>query len=297
MSDATRNRIKLTLAAGAALALAACSMKQEHRSTFEVAPTTGLLALDVENFRGDIDVRVDRRTQRATVVGVAHAGRSLGDQQGMALAGTTYDAQLIENGAQGVLRVRTTTNRENTGDHWMNLSITLPRCDGVRIDNRGGLILVVGTGGATEITNREGVIEFRTAQPITDPVTLTTTDGNVFYQVPVGSTGRFDLETLDGTVWYRDRVSQSDDVYSAPRVHQATLGEGENPVIARTNRGNINIFVDEDPEGTTRLIKWTFTDPRDRMFLQGSRRHTRNLPEDHPEVQTKLRPRTGLGNY
>lgn len=275
----------------ALLAAAGCGSSRTHEFTFDIAPTTGMLAVDVDNFHGSVEIRAQTAGDTATVVGVARASDRLGDQRQLAVDATTIDATLIEDGANAVLNVRTGTPRENLGDHWVDLHIRVPRCQGVRVQNRGGNVIVVGTAGGTEITNRQGVVEFRTNQPVTDPVTLTTTDGNVYYQVPVGSTGAFDLETLDGKVWYRDRVSATDRTYSSDRTHQSRLAGGENPIVARTNRGTINVWVDENPQDIGRLIKRTLPDLQDHVFQKGSQRFRRNLPEDHPEVQGPLNDR------
>lgn len=262
-----------------------CGASRSHEYAFDIAPTTGMLAVDVENFRGSVEVRADDRLDEARVEATSHAGLLTGDQAEAMVAGMDVHAELVEEGARAVLRVRSESDREDAGDHWVNIRVRVPRCEGVRIENRGGTVLVVGTGGGTMITNREGAIEFRTDQAMLDPVTLTTTDGNVYYQVPIGSKGRFDLETLSGSVWYRDSVAGTDETYSAPRLYQARLNEGENPVLARTSRGDISVWVNEDPVGLTRVYKKSLPDPRDQLYLQGSRRYTRNLPDDHAEVR------------
>jgi hypothetical protein len=282
-----RASILTATAAASAGLLIGCAQSTEHRYAFELAPTTGALAVDVENFRGSVEVRADLRTDRPHVIATPHAGAALGEEQAAALAGSWVSATLEEESARAVLHVRGTSPRENTGDHWVNLVIRVPRCDGVRIRNTGGTVLVVGTRGGTEIRNHLGAVEFRTNESVTDPVTITTTDGDIYFQVSSGSSGAFDLETLDGKVYYRDRIHSTDSVYAAPGVHRATLHNGTNPVVLRTNRGDINAWVDEDAASLTRVFKHQPQDPQDFWFLQGSRRHTRNLPEDHPEITAK----------
>lgn len=278
-------RIRMTIAAVAASFLfAGCAGTSKHDYAFDIAPTTGMLALDIENFRGNVEVRVDRRIDRAEVFASAAARRPTMKDEKTVLDEMWVNAELIEEGARATLKVRTGSPREDTGDHWVDLLVRLPRCDGLRIDNRNGTVVVVGTSGGTAITNRLGAVEFRTDKAMTDPVTITTTDGDMYYQVPVGSAGAFDIHTLAGSIWYRDRVQGSDKSYNAPGEYRVRLNEGTSPVVLRTNRGDINIWVDEDPVGLTRIMKRELPDVQDYWYLQGSRRHTRNLPEDHPEV-------------
>lgn len=272
---------------GVAAALGGCASTQPSEYTFDIAATTGMLALDIENFRGSVEVRADPRVEQATVSATSSASMERREDENAAIADTWIEADLTEESARAVLRVRTGSSRENTGDHWVDLVVRVPRCGGVRIDNRDGFVEVVGTSGGTTITNRLASVEFRTNEPMTDPVSITTTDGDIWYQVPMGSSGSFDLHTLQGNVWYRDRVQGSDKVYSAPGVYHARLNEGTNSIEMRTNQGNINVWVDEEPTELTRLFKRDPPNPQDFWFLQGSRKHTRNLPEDHPDVTRK----------
>lgn len=273
-------------AAGAGMMLG-CSASTKHRYAFDLAPTSGVLAVDVDNFRGNVEIRADPRIAKPEVIATPHAGNSLGDDQDATLGSTWVEADIEEESARAVLRVRSTSPRDNTGDHWVDLVVRVPRCDGVRILNTGGTVLVVGARGGTEITNHLGPVEFRTNEAVTEPVTITTTDGDVYYQVSNGSAGVFDLESLEGKVYYRDRIHSSDSIYAAPGIHHATLNQGVNRVVIRTNRGNINAWADEDAAALTRIFKRELPDPQDFWFLQGSRRHTRNLPEDHAEVTAK----------
>lgn len=273
-----------------------CHSTQQREVALDIAPTTGLLAVDVENFAGSVELRVTGKGDTARVIADGHVDSFTTEpRHGDVAAGINVTTELIEEGARAVLKVRSTSAFEGS-DHRVHLFISVPRCDGVRIVNAGGTVLVVGASGATEISNRFGAVELRTNQEMTDPVTITNVDGNIYYQVPTTSSGRFDLATLDGKVVYRDKVVGSDQQYAAPGMHQARLNNGENPVVARTNKGDVLVWVDKDPVALTRIIKKSFPDPRDMLFTSGSRRYTRNLPEDHPEV-TGVRENRGYMFY
>lgn len=265
--------------------LPGCGESRHAQYTFDLAPTTGMLAVDVTNFRGGVEIRADERVDRAEVYATPSIGAALKQSDDGAIESIAVDAALVETGAQAVLKVRTLSDRTDVADHQVDLVIRVPRCEGVRVENSGGLVEVVGTSGGVHIVNHLGPVEFRTNRPMVDPVTITTTDGTIYFQTPVGSAGRIDAHTLEGVVNYRDRVQSTTEAYAAPGVYAATLNEGAEAFVFRTNKGNINLWVDEDPESLTRIRKRDMTDPQDLWFLQGSRRHTRNLPEDHPEVQ------------
>lgn len=280
----------------AALALGACAPSRSIEYSLEMVPDTVGLALDLSNFRGEVEVRAGATRQEILVEGDVELTQDLDDEQAQAaLDGVAMSATIEEQGNRAVLRVQTTTSRE-ADDHAVSVRISLPRCDGVRITNQGGDVVVVNTSGATTITNRAGAIELRTSRAMTDPVTLTNVDGSIYYQVPKTSTGQFDLRTLQGEVAFVDRVAGTGQSYSTQQSYQGRLGDAGNRVLAVTNRGDVRVWIDEDPMKLTRIFRRAVPDVQDTLFLQGSRRFSRNLPDDHPETQTRVRTGTVYGN-
>jgi hypothetical protein len=245
---------------------------------------TQLLALDVTNVRGSVEVRVNPRLKGAIIESTA--GISTRDdfspkEDSAVVDALSVTADLVSEGGRGILKVVSTSQRPDAEDQRVDLRITMPRCDGVHIDNRGGLVMVVGASGAHSITNRQGPVEVRTNTALTDEVTLTTTDGNIYYQVPAGSSGAFDLATLSGECVFRNEVTDVQKETYATRQNLSTvLNNGENAVVARTNQGDVMVWVIENPVGLTRMYKKTIPDFRDLLFLDGSQRFTRNLPDD-----------------
>ncbi len=268
------------------LTLGGCGATQERAYALELAPSTGPLAIDIENFRGSVELRGDPSLETIQVIGRVWSDESFKKpDQEEAFAGVHITAEIEEEGPLGTLRVRSTSLRDDIDDHHVDLLILTPRCDGLRVVNSGGLVMAVNSGGATEIVNRSGSVELRTERPMVDPVTITTTDGSIYYQVPTGSTGRFDLQTLEGLTSFIDRVGGSTESRSDARDgYTGTLNEGTNQVVARTNRGDVRVWVIEDPVALVRVFRTRLPDPRDHVFLKGPRRFTRNLPVDHPEV-------------
>lgn len=268
------------------LTLGGCGTARSESFVLDASPTTGLLAVDIENFRGTVEVRAEARAESISVehwVETTHAfDEELRAEAGEAVAVT---ADLEEEGTRAVLRVRSATLRQEADDHRVRLRVVAPTIDGVRIVNSGGDVVVVNTAGGVFVTNREGAIEVRTSRPIIDPVTLTTVNGNVYYQVPPESAAVFDLETLSGRVSYKDNDGLTDYSKAGGGRMAARLNSGQSPVVVRTNEGNIIVRVDENAVEFTRMFRRTMPDIRDSMFTNSTRRFTRNLPDDHPEVQ------------
>ncbi len=268
------------------LLLGGCSASQERAYCLELSPTTGPLAIDIENFRGSVELRTVPDLQTIQVIGEVRTAEKFNRPvQDEIFDAVAVSAKLEEDGSRGTLRVRSTSTRLETDDHHVDLTIFAPRCDGLRVVNQGGLVMVVNTGGATDIHNRAGTVELRTSRPMVDQVTITTTDGSIYYQVPPGSTGRFDLQTLEGMTSFIDRVGQSTQSRSGSfEAYTGTLNEGTNEVVARTNNGDVRVWVIENPVALTRMFKTRVPDIRDSMYLHGKQRYLRNLPVDHPEV-------------
>lgn len=277
----------LALFALAALFAPGCAMAtSEGRFDVPGAASYRLLAVDIENYRGSVEVRVDPRLSEAQVEGYVYGAAFTGDEEADAevARSVTLDS-FIEETAPGIgtLRVRTTTPDTNPL-HAVALRVYVPRCDGVRVVNRGGLVEIVGTDGPVEIDNHSGDVEFRTNQPMVHDASVLVVDGTVYFQVPPGSTGFVDLETLEGKSIVKNRDGDALSTYTTQEIIQTRIGVGDNAITMRTNYGDLRLWVMEDPESLTRVFRGRAPDFAEGLFLQGSRRHTRNLPDDEPRV-------------
>ncbi len=283
------------IAIGLVLTVAAfstgCGRTTKSTYTLDVPPEGRAMAVDVENFRGSVVIRAEPWRSEILVESDVHIDSDTPIEDRDALtAGVRVDARIDESEGGSILRIRTETDAPEREDHWVNLRIFAPSVDGLRIDNRGplkgglfdGHIMCVNVGGAMTIANRNGSVEVRTSRPINEPVTLTTVDGDIYYYIPPGSSGKFDLETLDGIAGFRNLGSDTDETYSSQKQVYTLLNKGDNPVVARTNKGYIYVRVREDAQQYVRTFKRTLPDPRDSFQLNTSRRHTRNLPDDAP---------------
>ncbi len=283
----TTRPLLLAIVALGALAMGACGASRSGEPIALAIPDdTRILAVDIENFRGDVTVRADGPDDGTVRIASDYRLSAEVDKE----AQEAYfelphlDASIDSQDGRGVVRVRTRSPIAWDAEQWVNLTVTMPRCDGVRIDNRGGMVDVVGAGGATEITNRGGSIEFRSGRIMNAPVTLTTSDGDIWYQVPLASGGRFDLETLDGEVGVKDDSGRAEETYSVRNRYEGTVGSPDNTVLARTSEGNIRVWIIEDPVALVRTFNREWPSARDSRGLQQQRRFRRNLPDDHPEV-------------
>lgn len=265
--------------------MSACrtSADSAERHTHTLRDASSLLAVDVENFRGSVEVRVDRSFDEIVVDGYAHGAWFETDPRAEEEAprAITLDTWLEEGDGVATLRVRTRTTREAT-DHEVAIVVRTPDCDATRVVNRGGLVELIGTDGPIDIDNREGHVEIRTDRPLNDDAQVLVVDGTVYMQIPPGSTGAYDLETLDGKVRFKNRDADATDTYSTRDSLQTILEEPSNSIVMRTNYGDLAVLVMQDPIAYTRVIRGRDVDFTEGLFLQGSRRYTRNLPDDEP---------------
>lgn len=292
-------RSTLFLAIATAAPLTGCTTKHQQVSPHRLELPQGMvaLALDVSNFNGTITVHANNADADAVLIEAERfAAKANGKRESIAALETIeLTSDLESEGPLGVVRIAATTTHETAEQLGVNLNIRMPRCDGVQIRNAGGYVSVTDAGGTVDIYNEGGSIEFRTSRRMTEPVTLITHEGEVYYQVPLESTGRFDMLTLEGRTTLRDRGAIVEETYVGRGELQFHLNEGENPIVMRTNRGNVRAWIMEDPLALTRALKKDKPDYRDRWYLQSTRRHTRNLPyeteyKDPPSVSLNDSP-------
>lgn len=291
LSSARSGLLWIVMMVAAGVGLGGCSGTQSHSFTLSMPQGLQRMAVDVENYRGHVEVVADASARNITVDGwvwLSAEAKEAGGEEPHTLTDIDARIERSENApGSGVLRVRTSTEHSEFHDHHVRLVIRAPRVDGLRIVNRGGYVEVVNAGGAIEIENHTGGIQFRSSKPMVDPVTVLATDTNIWYQIPEGSTGDIEIETLEGRAVYKDDLSGSEGTYTT-RSQDGTRGttirtvlaEGTNPVTIRTNRGDIRLMVMEDPVGYKRNFYSVMPDLRDYTRHSGGRRYTRNLPDD-----------------
>lgn len=246
-------RTWLPLALAALTSLSGCAPQQ--RVSPEIAtPNAGWtapLALDIENFNGRVSIRVDPAVAAPVVTASVYTSMHLEtDRSEAAAQATSNTTQTEEQDGRAVLHVKSETTWPEPEQVWVDIDIVTPRCDGLRVFNRGGKVDISGITGAVLVDNGEyadepGPIELRTGKPMTDPVALLTTAGSVFYQVGEGSTGRFDLQSADHQPEMDCAILRMSEVHADSRGVTAVIGQGENPVQLRSGRGRVRAFVME----------------------------------------------------
>jgi hypothetical protein len=279
------------LTAACALLLGGCGTTRSFDYELDHPLLAQGMAIDVRNFRGSVDVRVDPNLDTILVETRLHVSpHVVREDVDEVLDAIDVSAEVVEQERFAVLQVRSTTARPLADDHAVQLLITMPRCDGVYIENAYGLVELVNVRGAIRVSNHKGAIEVRTKHQMSDPVTLTAVDGSIWYQIPAGSAGHLDLESMEGEVRFADKVQGTNQVHDVSlTTFDATLNGGTSPILARTNKGNITVLVLEDPVALTRAFHRPTPNWYKMVFQKGSHRYLRNLPDDHPEVRSDTR--------
>lgn len=261
------------------LLLSGCMVE---RNTFATEVPVGMtrLAVDVENFRGAVIVDARSRFERVEVTQEVNMDGDGSDRKEAIAEAVELVASLEDVGdGNGVLRVRGVTELLDR-DHTSRIVVSVPRCDGIRVENRGGFVELIDVGGVMFVSNAGGGVDVRTSRVVSDDVTILNVDGDVFLQIPEGSEGWVELESFDGMMGVKDGSGSFSDVHDNARKKTGRLGDGENVIQVRTNDGYLTLKVMENPLAYSRIVKRHARDAQDSWFLDGSRRYTRNLPED-----------------
>lgn len=254
--------LTFSILGASALAAVGCGSSQERSWTL-AAPAAEAFsdgpAIDIENHRGSVEVRVEPwRSDVNVSFRTTIAGDHSGDRARSIREGMNYDAG--SNAADGppVITIRALTAVPDDTDHSTRILVRMPACGGVRVRNAGGPVLIVGAGGAMQVENADGSVEVRTDRVIDAPALLTTTKGNVRWQIPLASRAAFDAETGDGVIVIDNAAPGQNDwsaTWSGPRKVAGTLNSGQNAVSLRTLEGDIRVILLKDPFGRVGLIR------------------------------------------
>jgi hypothetical protein len=262
-----------------------CSTTTERSYSVDVPEGVRLVGVDVENFAGDVVVRAARGSEPSLDAYVTVSGDA-GEELAARLREAVDVRMSVEEASPGVaaVRVRSDSALAGEGLHDVRLELVVPRADGVRVENRGGLVELIGVGGRIEVSNSGGLVLVRTDRVLDDFVRVLNVDGDVIVQAPDGSAGSLRLESLDGEVRVKDPYGRTRDTEAGKSLVTTVLAGGENEIDLRTSRGAVAFLVMEDPEGFSRAVAWEPPAWRDWFGRDSSRRYTRNLPdEDVPE--------------
>ncbi|MBX3378848.1 MAG: hypothetical protein KF805_02035 [Phycisphaeraceae bacterium] len=252
--DLARNALPaLTLVLGVAVALApvGCASKviEVPIAGLEVLEHTPTIAVDADNIRGAVLIRVNPRltAPRVTANAGTKRGEPLENSEGVKWA----KAQITENDGRAILTVRSVPGSVEEGqpEAWVQLKIEIPSCDGIRVKNSDGAIEVRGVNGAINIDNGGagrpgGSVYVEVGKPNTSPIIVNTERGDIDLILPTDSTGKVELISGSGAlaaiVAWTGQVTNSS---IKPGLYTGILNWGENPIRLKTVDGQVRMHV------------------------------------------------------
>jgi len=214
--------------------------------------TRGPLAVDVESFAGDVVVRADRKIDRTTVEVRRVSTHGLGRLKESAdeLSEPNWTATLRpRDGGGETLFIRATT--PNPEPHFQRLEVTVytPSLDSVRVRTTNGDVTIIENQGPVDVETTRGDVRMMTPWPMTQPMTIVTSEGSIDYRVRGESKGTFDCESHGGQV--RQRAEYGSWIALDPSNDHdrflAVLNGGRNPVVLRTSDEDIRVSIVPDP--------------------------------------------------
>lgn len=212
----------------------------------------GVPSVEILNFRGDVRVIVDpKRTEPQIEASFRHDSFVTKPTREQAFKSAPVVASYQRQGGGVVLRIETSPGLAQAENFSTDLVVRMPACAGVVIRTTDGVVVVTGAAGPVDIRNnssgkKRASITYRTQAPITDPVTLRTNKGNVFFGPGVGSTGQFTLTTETGRVRFSAKLGTLRHVMlSETNTWTGTLNGGENPVLLHSDSGSVEVRLRE----------------------------------------------------
>jgi hypothetical protein len=221
--------------------------------------TTGPLAVNVDNFAGDVEVRANPKALVTTVEVRRVSSMGLGrmDEAREELVDVKWTATLEPRAGGGdTLQIR--ANADNPEPHFFHADILVitPALDSVSVRTMNGNVAVVANQGPVDIETTRGNVRMLTPWPMTQAIRIITSEGSIDYRVRGESKGAFDAQSHGGEV--RQLCQYGQWLSLAPENDQdrliATLNGGRNQILLRTSEKNIRIAVVPDPTNVGRDI-------------------------------------------
>ncbi len=259
-SRLARSFLPLTALTGACslASIGGCSMDVRSESLTLAAPERATpLLIDIETFRGDVTVRVEPHRRDVAVWSGVRASGDVEDAETSEVDRAVKVTAVVEDRTGGpTLVIRATSDRVGD-DHRADIEATVPGTEGVRVKTGAGEVILVGVRGAMVVENGDGAIEVRTNEPLTAASTITTNNGDVYYQAPLRSTGAFDVRSEDGEAIWR---AASPEALATPLVYTkhgytVSLNQGTNAVTIRTGKGTASVVLMDDPQSRIRTFR------------------------------------------
>lgn len=221
--------------------------------------TNGAVAVDIDNFAGDVVIRADRNVKETVVEVRRVSTHGLGRwwESREALDDAQWTATLEPRAGGGeTLVIRTDTPNVEEHFHHVEILVVTPALDTARVRTTNGDVTIIENQGAVDIETTHGNVRMMTPWPMINPMTIITSEGSIDYRVRGESKGTFDCESHGGQVRQRceyghwlalDTDNDHDRFY-------AVLNGGTNPVVLRTSDENIRVAVVPNPTAVGPII-------------------------------------------
>lgn len=236
-----------------ALLASGCSTAPDWR-TIELKdasgiPLSAIPSIEIENVRGVVTITVDPRITTPEVTGKVFANEDMTKPvREEAVLASSFTAEVVQTEGRPIVRVRGGPPEDRLHASTVEISVRLAACWGVTVKNAGGAVRMAGVAGPITVENGAGggpggMIIVRTGQTMSDAVKLTTTAGDIYYQIPPSSTGAMDVLSLDGPATVRITGGRLTGVIPESSWYRGVLNGGRNPVVLRTGKGMARITV------------------------------------------------------
>lgn len=209
------------------------------------------VAFDITNQRGSVWIEVDDKLAAPEISARASWDRKEARVGGL---GAEVMASAVGGGdAGGVVTISGALAGDAPDSAFVDIRVRTPRCDGVRIFNDGGPIVMVGVGGMITAHNggtvgSGGRIELRTSQALIDPVALVTSRGRVTAVIGPGGRGAIEMDAEGGVAEFETEYGTLSSVRPSAGRYRAVWNDGDNPIIARSADGLCHIMVKPNAE-------------------------------------------------
>ena len=221
-----------------------------------VLDLAGPISVDVGTFAGDVTIEADPDLTKGEVTivreGLHGFGRS--KEAKASLTDITASVDLVaadtSRGQLGqTLRIRAETANAEPHFQRAHVYIKAPAIDGVFVATDDGNVTAKHVEGAMDIETSNGLVSVRTNLPLTRPVTIINSNGDIILRMRGEGRAAFDAQTINGRV-SADIRHGAVNVAPGTRddLYLATFNQGANKMVLRTTNGDIKIAVMEENE-------------------------------------------------
>jgi hypothetical protein len=242
------------IAAALSGCLGGCATSDARTTRLPAPASLTDLGLDVENPYGSVRVEVDDGADRITVTeSLLTAPFASGDMRDSLKGRVRVETTRFASGhGLETLRVRVVALEPLKSEEGVNVTIRLPRCEGVRVRNAAGDAALVGVRGAIQVETSDGDIEVRCAEPVRSPVALIADSGDVHLQAPGGNEGRIELFSNTGEAVFTSTLEPLVGMSATRHQVVGVLGGGSSPITLRSDTGDVRMMIVENAMTYTR---------------------------------------------